>query len=74
VNNPLTDIVPAPVRKIIYSVYAALGLVLSGSQVGLSAANVDQPVWLTVTLAIYAFFGTALGATAASNTEPVKGR
>lgn len=30
----------------------------------------DQPVWLTVALAVYAYIGIAIGATAASNTTP----
>ena len=71
-SNPLIDIVPAPVRKIAYAVYASVGIIFGCIQVGISAAGGGQPVWLNVCLAIFAFLGGALGFTAASNTEPVK--
>lgn len=68
--NPLTEIVPARARKGIYAGYAFAGLVVGATQVGYAAAEAGQPVWLTVTLAVYAFLGGALGFTAASNTPP----
>lgn len=69
-SNPLTDIFPAHVRKVVYALYALVGLILGGVQVGFSAARVDQPVSLTVALAVFAFVGTATGLTAAANTAP----
>lgn len=65
--NPLTTI-PAAQRRYVYAVYAWLGLVLGGTQVGYASAAVDQPVWLTVALGVFAFVGTAIGVTAVSNT------
>lgn len=66
----LKDIITPKARKPIYAVYAIVGLVLGATQVGFSAAESGQPVWLTVALAVFAFVGTALGFTAASNTHP----
>ena len=68
-NTPLTNVLSPAVRQAIYLGYALVGLVLGAVQVGLSAAQLGQPTWLTVTLAVFAFVGTALGATAASNTR-----
>ena len=64
----LHDILTPEVRKPIYAIYALLGLVIGATQVAYSAAEAGQPTWLTVTLAVFAFVGTALGFTAASNT------
>jgi hypothetical protein len=60
--------IPAKVRGPIYAAYAILGLVLGATQVGFASANAGQPVWLTVALAVFAFVGTGIGYTAASNT------
>ena len=60
--------IPASVRGPIYAIYAVLGLVLGGTQVGYSAADAGQPVWLKVALAVFAFVGIGIGYTAASNT------
>jgi len=67
-------------RKIIYSVYGILAFVVAAIQVGFSAAAAGQPVWLTVTLAVVAFIGTAVGGLAVANTgtpavitDPVQG-
>lgn len=65
----LTDIVPAETRKKVYAGYATLGVAIGATQVGFTAANTDQPTWLTVTLAVYAYLGTAVGFVAASNTN-----
>jgi hypothetical protein len=71
----LHDILPAGARKALYAGYAFLGLGLGATQVAYSAAGAGQPVWLTVTLAVFAFIGTGLGFTAASNvgTTPSDG-
>lgn len=63
--------IPAKVRGPIYAVYALLGLALGATQVGFASANAGQPVWLTVALAVFAFVGTGIGYTAASNTPTV---
>ena len=60
---------PPRVRAVIYQVYAGLGLLVGATQVGYSAADLGQPVWLVVVLAVYAFLGLGLGITAASNTD-----
>lgn len=64
-----TELLPPNVRKPAYSIYALLGVVIGATQVGYSAAEAGQPTWLTVTLAVYAFVGGALGLTAAKNTD-----
>lgn len=69
-----TPVIPASVafppraRAAIYYVYVAVGLLLGATQVGFSAAELGQPTWLTVALAVFAFLAAGLGLTAASNT------
>lgn len=60
--------IPAKIRGVIYSIYAVVGTALGATQVGYSAASLDQPVALTVAMAVFAFVGTAIGYTAATNT------
>lgn len=69
----LTDIFPPEIRSKIYWVFALLGLILGATQVGFSAAELEQPSWLTVLLAVYGFVGGAIGFTAQANT-PTRGR
>ena len=59
---------PPEIRAKLYLGFAVVGVALGAIQVGYGAASVDQPTWLTVSLAVYAFVGPALGLTAASNT------
>ena len=66
--NPLAGLLPAPVRSVLYIVFAVVGVVLGATQVGFAAADAGQPVALTVALAVYAFVGTAFGFTASANT------
>lgn len=65
--NYLTDVMSPATRKKTYAWFASLGVILGGVQVGFAAAEAAQPVWLTVALAVYAFFGGAMGATANAN-------
>ncbi|MEP7091205.1 MAG: hypothetical protein ABI776_13990 [Nocardioidaceae bacterium] len=69
-TNPLTGILSPSARKSAYAVYAAIGLLVGCIQVGYGSLDAATPAWLKVTLAIYAFIGTAIGATAASNVKP----
>jgi protein-S-isoprenylcysteine O-methyltransferase Ste14 len=64
----MTVFIPAKVRGIVYTIFALIGLALGGAQVGYSAAETSQPLWLKVALAVFAFVGGAIGYTAASNT------
>lgn len=66
----LEDVIPdANKRKPIYQVFAGLGLVLTATQVGFSAAELSQPVALTIALAVYAFLAGAGFVLAAGNTS-----
>lgn len=68
--NPLTQI-PALYRKYIYTGYSAIGVVLGAIQVAyLAVPGGQQPTWLTVTMVVMGYLGTALGITAASNVGP----
>ena len=71
-GNFLTDIVTPAKRKALYGTYSAIGLLLGCVQAALGAVDAGTPNWLRATLAVYAFCGTAIGATAASNTSTVK--
>ena len=64
-----TVALPPKARATLYIVFSLLGLGLGGTQVGYAAASAGQPVWLIVALAVFAFLGTGLGLTAASNTK-----
>ena len=68
VETIIKETLPAQWRKDVYATYAVLGVVIGGTQVGFAAAEAGQPVWLTVTLAVYAFVGGAVGLTATSHT------
>lgn len=63
------DYIPAAKRRVVYAVFAFLGLALGAIQVGYSAAELGQPVWLTVALAVYTFVAAGVGFTAQANTE-----
>jgi hypothetical protein len=69
-SNPnLEQVIPdANKRSLLYRIFAALGIIIGGTQVGFAAASAGQPVWLTVSLAVYAFLGTAGFALADRNT------
>lgn len=57
-------------RRLIYQIFAALGIVLTAVQVAFSSLpDPTQPVWLGVSLAVYAFLAGAGFAVAQSNTE-----
>ena len=58
--NPLTDILPAKVRKYVYAVYALAGVVVGALAVaGVEVGKAPD---------VLAYLGIALGLTAASNT------
>lgn len=65
----LKDIIPARIRKPLYAVYAVIVLGEGATAVGYATANEAQPTWLKVVLAVTAFVGAGIGATAASNTD-----
>lgn len=65
----MKDFIPAAKRRVVYSVFAFLGLALGAVQVGYSAAELGQPVWLTVALAVYTFVAAGVGFTAQANTD-----
>lgn len=64
----MTSILTPAIRSRLYVVYAVIGLAIGSIQVGFGAAEAGQPVWLTVSLAVYAFLGGALGFVAQANT------
>ena len=71
--RPDITALPPDVRAWIYWFYAALGVLIGSTQVAYAAAELGQPVWLTVTLAVYAYLGAGFGLTAASNTSLAAG-
>lgn len=73
-GNFLTDILSPIKRRAIYALYSGVGLLLGAIQAGLGAVDAGTPDWLKAALSIYAFFGTAIGATAASNVQTADSR
>lgn len=68
-TNPLVNILGASTRRFIYGLYAVGGLVLGSIQAGIGAVDTGTPDWIKVALAVYAYIGIAIGATAASNAK-----
>lgn len=64
--NILVDIVPERARKYFYALFALVGVVVGAWKIADPGAD-----WVETALAVYAFVGTAFGATAASNTRPI---
>ena len=65
--NALTTI-PPNVRSALYWISFVVGIGLGATQVGYQSAEAGFPVWLKVSLSVYAFLAATLGLTAASNT------
>lgn len=65
--NPRVTL-PPQVRGPLYVAYGIIGVVIGAVQVGFASAELGQPMWLTVSLSVYAFLGAAFGLTAGSNT------
>ena len=61
--------IPAAFRKPLYGAFAVLGVVIGAIQVGFSAAEVGNPLWLNITLAVFPFLAGAVGFTASANTD-----
>lgn len=68
--NPkeVIDQLPATARKIVYSVFALVGVTFGAIQVGYGAAEMASPAWLVVALAVYGFLGGAFGLVAVTHT------
>ena len=66
--SPLTGILSPKVRRDVYTIYAGVGLLIGCVQAAIGAVSEGPtPDFLKAALAVYAFIGTAIGATAASN-------
>jgi len=65
IMNPLEQ--NDDLRKKIYTVFWVVGLLLGCAQVGYAAADLGQPVWLTVALAVFTFLAAGVGYTAKQN-------
>ena len=63
------DYIPAAKRKLVYAVFAFLGLGLGAVQVGFATAELGTPVWLSVSLAVYTFVAAAVGFTAQGSVD-----
>jgi len=68
----LKEFIPEHWRKRVYLVFALVGLTLTSFQVGFAAADVGQPLWLTVAFAVFGLWASAVGFTALANTGPAK--
>lgn len=63
------EFIPAAQRRLVYAIFAFVGLGLGATQVGYSAAELGQPVWLVVAMSVYAFLAAGIGYVAGSNTD-----
>jgi len=69
----LSQIISDRARKIVYAVYALAGVVLGSVYVAYQSTPAEQPEWLTVAVAVFAYLGTAFGALAGGNVPSVPG-
>lgn len=65
--NPLNE--HPRTRRVVYTTFWVVALLLGGLQVGFPAAGAEQPVWLNAATAVYVFLAAAVGYTAAKNTH-----
>ena len=65
----ISTYIPAAWRKPIYGAFAVAGVVIGAIQVGFAAAEVGNPLWLNITLAVFPFLAGAVGFTASANTN-----
>lgn len=63
----IRDIIPSSWRFPLYLIFGGIGLGLTATQAGYAAAAVGQPVWLTVSFAVFGVLAAGFGITAAGN-------
>lgn len=61
----------ANVRKPIYQVFAAIGILLGALQVGFGYGESGQPLWLNIAMGVYAFLaGVGFTVSQANTVKP----
>ena len=68
-QNQMITALPPRARSIMYLIWSLGSLSLGAGQVGFSTAEITQPVWLSVSIAVWAFVGAGLGLAAMSNVN-----
>jgi hypothetical protein len=69
-NSHLGAIIPtAKGRKIAYSIYAVIALIVGNTAVGFAAASLEQPVWLVIASAVIANLAAPFSALAIANAK-----
>lgn len=63
-----TALVSARTRQKVYALYALGSVVLGAVQVGYSAGQLEQPLWLVIATAVWVFLGGSQGLLALLNT------
>lgn len=61
------EILPERGRMAVYLAFAGLGVLIGCLGAGFDAAEVEDPVWLTVSHEVYLYAGGAFGVLAAGN-------
>lgn len=64
----LQNLIPPRGRIILYSVYGYIGIAVGAVQTAYLAIA-EQPVWLTITVAVYLFLGKPIGQLAGDNVD-----
>lgn len=62
-------LITARTRQRVYALYAAGSVLLGAVQVGYSAGQIEQPLWLTISIAVWVFLGGPQGLLALLNTH-----
>ena len=63
------SLITPTIRRTIYVIMAVAGLGIGATQVGYSSISAEQPDWLTVATAVYAYLSGGSGILAALNTR-----
>ena len=70
--NFVRDLLTDKQRKIVYAIFALVGVLLGAVCAGYAAVPVALPIAVKVALQVYAFLGGPMGLLAAANVPPQK--
>lgn len=65
----ISTYIPASWRKPLYGAFAVIGLTIGAFQIGIDSVSGAEPEWLTIAINVFPFVATAIGFTAAANTN-----
>lgn len=68
-SNAINNLIKSPKkRKLVYGIYAVLGIVIGSIQVGFDSSGVEAGTWLSVMTSIYIYLSVPFGVLAVVNS------